>query len=350
LAVGGFAIIFDLLDVGNRVTRRSDLAPVLAVLRYIAIRLPSLLTDLLPLVVLVGALIAVVDLLRHRELVVVWGAGETRARIMLRLWPLALALVAGKFVIDDFAVPRTVPELRALRVGEFKTDARPGGDVLWLRSSDDIIRLSAAVAATGKLEDIHLFDRDAQGRLEAQVMAESAEPRDGGWLMRNVLVRPAGPQPAEHHEELFWPVTVDLDNVAVMAKLPRELSWLDLLDVVRNDGWGIAPIDGHVTWLHGRIAGMFGPGLMVFLAFALARRFSRTGMILPIFAKGLAIGFAYMIANGMLLAFGEVGLVDPVVAAWLAPAALAATVLVLGGGLTVRRPRLAVPRAARSTP
>jgi lipopolysaccharide export system permease protein len=349
-AVAGFAVLFDLLDVGNRVTRRSELAPALAILRYVGIRLPSLLTDLLPLVTLVGALLAVIDLLRHRELVAIWAAGETRAGTMLRLWPLALVLVLGKFAIDDIAVPRTIPELREVGVGEFRIDMRPGGDLVWLRSGDDIIRLPAAAAATGELHDILIFVRDERGRLQSQISARSAEATDGGWLLHDVLTRPAGATPAQAEAQRFWPVRVDLSKVALMAKLPRELSWLTLRDVVRNQGWGIMAVDGHATWLHGRIAATLAPALMVFLAFALARRFGRTGAILPIFLKGIGIGFVYMIGNGMLIAFGEVGLMDPIAAAWTAPLLLAAVTLWQADLMSARAPRATSFHAVRSGP
>ena len=63
----GFALLFDLLDVGSRVMRRSDLPDAIALGRYALIRLPTLVSELLPLVTLIASLVAVLDLLRRRS-------------------------------------------------------------------------------------------------------------------------------------------------------------------------------------------------------------------------------------------------------------------------------------------
>lgn len=335
-AVAGFALLFDLLEVAGRIVRKAD-HPILALLRYGVIRLPSLLTDLFPMIALVAALLTVVDLLRHRELVILWSAGVSRMGAMLRLWPLGLLLVAGKLAIDDVAVPLTVPELRALRVGDFRPTNRPGTDKIWLRSGADIVRLPADAAATRVLENILILQRDADGRLTARIEAARAEPEGEGWRLFDVVRRPAGARPPERVAELVLPIRVDLDKVALMAKLPRELTLAELLDVIRHDGYGIGTVGGHVTWLNARIADATSPFLMCLLAFAVARRYSRLGMAMPIFAKGLAVGFVYLIANGMLRALGEVGLVPPVAAGWGAPLALLAVVVALSGAFEPRR-------------
>jgi lipopolysaccharide export system permease protein len=294
--------------------------------------------------------LGVVELLRSRELVVMWGAGLSRLGLVLRLWPLALLLVAGKFVLDDVAVPRSVPELRALRIGEFRLDRGIGGEELWLRSGPDIIRIPTLSILTGDLSDISIFARDSDGLLIERVEAASARHVEGGWLLQDVLRRPAAAAPFTAEPELFWPMAVDLAHVELMAKMPRELGWSELRAAVAADGWGIGTIDGQRTWLHGRITMALAPALTLALGFAVARRFARVGGILPVFASGLALGFGYTILNGLLLAMGELGLLHAVVAAWTTPLLTVLVILGLCGALpelrAPRRPgRLVAPRA-----
>ncbi|MDX6748638.1 LptF/LptG family permease [Geminicoccaceae bacterium 1502E] len=329
-AVAGFALLFDMLDVSSKVLRRSD-GVVMPLLRYMALRLPTLLTELLPVVTLVASLLTVVDLLRYRELVVMWNAGLSRRGLLLCLWPVCAVLLAGKFLIDDRAVPSTIPELRAMRVGDFKNMMQPGGEHRWVRSGQDAIRLPADAAAEGRLEDLLILHRDEDGLLLAQIQAARAEQVEDGLLLHEVVRRPAGAQPAEQLASLPWPVHIDLAKVALMSKMPRELRLTQLVDVVRNEGFGIAPDEGHRTVLHSRIASSLGLCALALLPFALPRRFSRLGMSLPMFAKGLGLGFVYLIFNGVLLALGEVGLVQSELGAWLAPLGLILVVLLLAG-------------------
>ncbi len=339
IAASGFALLFDLLDVGSRVLRRTD-GTSMALAQYAVIRMPSLLTEILPLVTLVAALFTAMELIRRSELVVIWASGVSRAGTIARLLPMALALMVGKFAIDDFGIPATVPELRALRVSEFSRTSGPSSDGIWVRSGTDILRLPADAIAGGRIDDVRIFRRDKTGLLIEQIFARHVELVPGGWELEGVVRRPASTAPPTEQAKLFWPVTIPLDKIELMAKLPRELGVLDLADIVRHHGYGVGSADAYRTWLHARIAGTALPALMLFLVFGLIRRFSRTGMILPLFVRSLAIGFTTIITHGVLLALGEVGLVDPVLAAWISPCVLALVVLWLSGAPELLAARL----------
>jgi len=338
LAVTGFALVFDLLDMGPRVIRRAG-GSTWALLAYVPIRLPTLLSELLPMAVLLAGLLTVTDLLRFRELVATWGAGVSRLDLVVRLWPAALLVLGGKFLLDDLAVPATVPALRAMGVADFKTVGLRSNGALWVRTGDDVVRIPSDAAAMSAPRDLLILRLDPQGRLVERIEAAAAEPGPEGWLLREVVRRPAAARPAEQLPELFWPVRLDLEQVALMAKLPRELSMAQLWRVIRADGFGVGGTEEHRTWLQARLAGLLALWATVVLPFALARRLARVGETFALFAKGLAIGFVHLIANGLLLAFGELGLLAPAVAAWTAPLVFASFVLVLAGLFEQRRGR-----------
>lgn len=338
LAVAGFALLFDLLDIGPRVVRRSGWS-AWALPRYALIRLPTLLTELLPMVVLVAGLLAASDLLRWRELVVMWGAGVSRLGLLVRLWPAMLLVVGGKLLIDDWGVPATIPALRTLGVADLKTVGLPTGDQIWVRVGGDVLRLPAAAAIEQRPRDLLILRLDPEGRLLEQVEAATAEPGPEGWRLLDVTRRGAGARPPEHLAELSWPARVRLDEVALMARSPRELSVRELVGVIAADGYGVGGIEAHRTWLHARLAGVLALAALVGLPLVLARRIARVGATLALFVKGLAIGFAYVIGNGLLMALGELGLVAPVLAAWTAPVLLLAALLLLAGLLEQRRGR-----------
>lgn len=338
LAVTGFALLFDLLDMGPRVIRRAG-GSAWALLSYVPIRLPTLVTELLPMVVLVAGLLSASDLLRWRELVAMWGAGISRLGLLARLWPVALVVVGGKLLLDDLAVPATVPALRALGAADFKTVGLPTGGVVWLKAGSDVLRLPADAAALGQPRDLLILRLDPQGRLVERIDAARADPGPEGWLLHEVVRRPAAARPSERLGTYLWPARIELEQVALMAKLPRELSIAQLLRVIGADGYGVGGTEGHRTWLQARLAGLLALWAMVALPFALVRRLARVGETFALFSKGLAIGFVHLIGNGLLLALGELGLLPPVLAAWTAPLLFAAFVLVLAGLFEQRRGR-----------
>jgi LPS export ABC transporter permease LptG len=324
----GFATVIDLIDVGPELVRAPEGA-VAAGLRYFGLRLPIMLSELMPLAALLASLLAVADLLRHRELIVVWSIGVRPLSILRMLLPAGLALVAVKFAVDDLALPRATGELRAWGIGDYRhrpTDAEASG-YYWLRSGNDIVRLSANAIAAGKVLDISIFRRDGDGLLTERIDAASASDSASGWLLQNVTRSQVGARRTERVATLEWPGQIDVARIQLLARPPRELGLGQLQEIVAAGGYGLRAREPYLTWLHQRIAGAFVPMFLMMLAFALVRRFSRTASIAPVFMTAVAIGFTLLISSGVASALGEVGLVRPVLAGWTPPVLLALIVL-----------------------
>lgn len=345
-AVTAFAFLFDLLDASEDIVGRSA-SPVADLFAYTALRLPSLVSEILLLATLLGGLYAVGDLVRHREIVALWNAGISSAGVALRVVPLALVLIGAKYWNDDRLVPATTESLRDWRVGMFRT-IRPGvdGRWIWVASGDAMLRFDAEAARTGELRDIAIFRRDAEGRLLERIVAARGRPGPEGLELEDVVAQASGGDLPRSVGRMRFPARIDLEAVALMTRPANELSRAELARVVEADGYGMLPIHAHRTWLQHRIAAALAPGLLLLLPFALLRSFRRVGGITPLFVKGLAVGFSYQVANGFLVALGEGGFLPPVVAAWTATAGLAAWLALqlaraaFGGGR-------AVPAAAR---
>jgi lipopolysaccharide export system permease protein len=282
-----------------------------------------------PLTALVAGILTVGDLLRHRELVIMWNGGVSPFGLIVRLLPIGLLLVTLKFAVDDWVVPRVSGELRDWAVGDYKRSSLAGGDsaAIWLRSGPDLVRIDKVAAARRRVAEITIFRRDDQGLLIERLDAATARPVAQGWVLRDVTRRAVGSGKIEQLPSLAWRGKIDLDEIALLAREPRELSLAQLDTVIGNQAFGIRSTAAYSTWLHVRLASAVVPFLLVVLAFALAGRFSRTGTLAPIFIRGIGIGFSFHVAEGVVVALGEVGLVDPRLAAWALPIGLALVVL-----------------------
>lgn len=324
----GFATIIDLIDVGPELVRSPEGA-LAAGLRYFGLRLPIMLSELMPLAALLAGLLAVADLLRHRELIVIWSIGVRPLSLLRMLLPAGLALVAVKFAVDDLALPHATSELRLWGIGDYRhrpTDAEAGG-FYWLRSGQDIVRLSANAITVGEVSDISIFRRDAAGILTERIDAASATNRNGHWILNDVTRSRVADRSLERFPELEWPGSIDVQRIQLLARPPRELGLGQLQDIVAAGGYGLRASEPYLTWLHQRIAGAFVPMFLMMLAFALVRRFSRTSSIAPVFMTAVAIGFTLLISSGVASALGEVGLIRPVLAGWAPPLILGLIVL-----------------------
>jgi lipopolysaccharide export system permease protein len=327
--VVAFAFLFDLLDASEDIVGRSA-TPVRDLLTYTLLRTPSLLGEVLLLATLLGSLTAVADLIRHREVVALWNAGLSSTGLALRVLPLAGLLMVGKYINDDRLIPASMERLRDWGIGSFAA-IRPGSQDrwVWMVSDAAVFRFDARAARAHELRDIAIFRRDAEGRLVERILAARAIPEAHGLRLEQVVRERPGAAVSETLPELQVPAEIDLTTVALMTRPANELSRAELARIVAAGGYGMEAIHGHRTWLEHRLAAALAPGLLLLVPFALVRSFQRVGGITPLYIKGLAIGFSYQLANGLLVALGEGGFLAPGIAAWSATLALAAWLAVL---------------------
>lgn len=350
-AVVAFAFLFDLLDASEDIVGRSA-TPVRDLLAYTLLRTPSLLSEMLVLATLLGSLTAVADLIRHREIVALWNAGISSAGLALRVLPLALLLIVGRYVNDDHFVPASTERLRDWGIGSFAGLHPASNDRwVWMVSDDAVLRFDARAARAHELRDIAIFRRDAEGRLVERISAARAVPEAHALRLEQVVRERPGEAHPESLAELRFPAEIDLAIVALMTRPANELSRAELARIVAAGGYGMEAIHAHRTWLEHRLAAALAPGLLLLVPFALVRSFQRVGGMTPLYIKGLAIGFGYQLGNGLLVALGEGGFLAPGIAAWSATVALAtwlAVLLLRAEGMGGPLPAAAPDRGMRS--
>lgn len=333
-ALSALALTLDLMEEADRVLG-SAYGGIPGLLWYSVLRLPDIVGQMLPVATLLGVVMMLGRLLRHSELVAMWGSGLSPLQIMGRLLPLAALLAVLTFVNADVAVPETRAVLRAWDVGEARKTGilADDGRMAWMISGNDVVRTPKQSSAFGELDEIAIFRREADGRLIERIDAARALPDRDGWLLKDVRRIDVATGAATFAENLFWDGRIDVAALPLIASEIRDLRSGQLLQLIRNHGYGQRPGYRYATWLQARIAATVVPALMIFLAVALAQRFRRTGGFSTLLLGATAIGFTFLAFDGVTLAMGEAGLAPSWFAAWAAKAAL----LGLIGTLVVSR-------------
>jgi len=320
-AISLFALLFDMLEVSDDLLAAEG-ARAAVFGRYVVLRLPTLLTEILPIACLLAALFTITELLRNSELVVMWGGGISVLGVMRRLLPSGLLLMAITFANSDLAVPKSVTALRLWGVGPFDFSSLGLAEHhIWVKDGTTILRLPILEPGSREARDVLIFALDEDGRLIERMEIERALLEPNAWQLFHVARHIVGEARTVEMPWMTWSNTLDLDRLRRVARPPREVPISDLVDIIAHDGYGVTATQSHRTRLFHRVAEAFVPMLMLMLPFALARRFVRGGGAIPIFIKSLALGFSFLVLAGLVLALGEAGLVAPALAA-LAPTAL----------------------------
>lgn len=316
-----FAMLFDLLDVSDDLLSGEGSA-LAAFGRYFLLRTPSLLSEILPIAALLAGLFTASGLLRSSEMVVVWASGVSILAVIGRLLPVCALLMVAKFAIDDLLVPKSIEGLRNWGVGNFsQAKLGVGGDFVWFRQEGRIFRLPLA-ANRGPT----LFELGEDGNLTARLDIQEVEYGDKQWTLRQITKQSRGRR--ELIEEIVLPAPISPGKLDRLYRPPQELSFLELTDVILNDGYGAIATERHRTWLYQRLVGALVPPLLGCLAFALARRFDRRQGAGLLFLKGIGIGFGFIILNGIAVALGESGFLSPATGSFVPILLLAAIVLI----------------------
>jgi lipopolysaccharide export system permease protein len=323
ILVGGalLAISADLMETGKDIINSAPDRPWLAVLRYSALRLPSFISAVLPMATLLAGLLTVGALQRHSELVAILNTGLSPTGLIRLLLAAGLLLVGAQFLVDDWLAPRSVDELFAWGVGDFKKRLwRPETENgLWLYSGGDVIRLQPIEGDRDHLANVTIFRRDADGMLLERIDAPRAKRTETGLVLEDAIRRQALDGSTTSVAELTWPGVIDFSTIELLSREPRDLRLSQLATVVDHAGFGQRPPDIYRTWYHARLAAAVQPLFMVLLSISLIPSYSRTGSFGRLLLSGVSIGFAAFILGGVTTAMGEAGLLPPLLAAW-APA------------------------------
>lgn len=314
--------LFDLMSNADDLLR--DLAgEANIVLRYTLLRLPDLVTFLLPFCVLLAALTTFGRLHRHSELTAMQAIGRPLHQVVLMLLPTLLAVALLHFLVADQLTPRTNRALADwLSSGQ---ERKPNDVALWLRDGSHLVSIGRIEEDGRKLIDVAIFERDGKGSLQAQRRAADAVFDDNGWWLRDIedlAVRPnAGAATTTRREA--WRTGIRPGLVTDLAAPPNALSVAKLRRVLDHPEVGSRPMHVYRTWLHKSFSLPLASIFMVALATASVRGLQRQGGTALNALVGFGGAFLYFVADGVLQALGEAGSVTPALAAWLPLAILA---------------------------
>jgi lipopolysaccharide export system permease protein len=323
LGLSILVVFLDFMADGDEVLEAGGGA-VTPILRYTVLRLPEILSELIPITAMLAGFLTFAILARYRELTAMLGVGISKFKLALAIAPAALLVAAGQFVIEDQAVPVTVSELRAWGVADY---AATDGGPIWIRQGTDIVRIRHLDHAADRMEGVTIFRRDPEGNLLERVEAVSAVYQDGSWSLLGVRRSAPGAPSEIESAPLDWPQGLSPDLLHAASAHPKETPLVELLRVSAQSDLGTQPGYRYRVWLQERLAGPVTTMILIILTVALAQPFesrSGRGFLLAIW---LATGFVCWTFDGLVLTFGEIGLLPPVLAAWAAPAVFAAMAL-----------------------
>ncbi len=288
--------------------------------QYVALRLPVLISRFLPFAVLLGTLIAFVGLNQHSEVVAMKAAGLSAHQILAPLIIASLFIAAALFAFNETVVVKSGRTVTAWSDNDYRPippDSRMLSNV-WILDGEDLVRAGLVLgrAPAIRAERVLIYDRD-NNVLQRVISADRAAPRPGGgWRLEGVRIYDANMNVARRVPRLDALAGVTPAELTLAKVDPTQLNYSTLKQRISQLEDAGRPADEARAGLAHKIAGPLSTLLMPLLAAVAAFGLARSGQVLMRAALGMALGFAYFVADNFSLAMGNAGAYPPMVAAW----------------------------------
>ena len=287
--------------------------------RYVALRVPVLVSRFLPFSVLLGALIAFVGLNQNSEVVSMKAAGLSAHQILAPMIVASMGVAALLFALNETVVVQSTRTLNAWSDADYEPIPPDSGILsnVWIRDGDDLVRarLVGGRGGTTKLRGVTVYEREG-GAIGRVIEAERGEQLSGAWKLANVRIYDSQMNIIRRQPELVALGGVEPTRFTLAKVDPTERDFVALGDAIDELAAAGRPTDEALTgWWH-KISGPLSTLLMPLLAATAAFGLARSGKVLLRACIGMALGFAYFVADNFSVALGNYGAYPPVLAAW----------------------------------
>jgi lipopolysaccharide export system permease protein len=264
------ALSEELEDVGEGLYQLGD------ALWVVALGLPVLLVDLLPVTVLLGGLLGLGALANNLELASMRAAAISPLRMALPIVGLALALIGMVVLLQNLVIPQLEFSRTQLRskilvepslIAAEEDSAQRRDTEFWTRSQGQFIRIGQ-VLPDRALADIEIYQFDTQGLLVTMVQAPRAQLlQDNTWLLKQVseTVLDNGHSETQLKDTLIWDGLLTQAQTRALVTPASSLAPLDLWQSIVRLELNAMNADRHRVLFWKQIStplGLFGMALL----------------------------------------------------------------------------------------
>lgn len=316
LALAGLAIALDLVENAGDALARGDGG----IWRYLGLRAPIILTAVLPVAYIIGPALAFLTLSSRMEFTILRASGATMYRVLLLLAPLGLLLGAGLYALSD----RIAPVLEGRLITWLDPQPEAVSGAFWARTTLGVVHADASSARGDFIRGAEIYETDASGRMTARISAETARYRDGAWRFGAATRLIPGEAKSTRIDGAVWETPLRPANIRALSSPARSVAG-DVAERILSGAWaGNRTSDFYQVRVYRGYAAFFTPMVMILLAVPAAYGARRGGGLGKRAALGVALGFCFLLFDGMLTALGETGNLPPALAAFGAAAMFAA--------------------------
>lgn len=297
--------------------------PSFRILNYLLLKLPLIVSQILPISLVLAVIIAFALMNRNNEILALMTSG---ARLYLLLRPV---LVSGiictvlLFLLSEIVVPITMS--KANRIWWFevkkKSSATSKQKNKWIRDNGSIYHITYYNPQTKTMSGISLNYFNKNFKLIKRIDAKQGVFEAGGWTLHDVMIQELDEKEEIYDVSLYKAINakIDLvpDDLKRMVKKSEEMNFTELLTYIREiESEGYDATVYRVDFFS-KFSLPLVCLIMTLVATGIAVRRSLKESPSISVACGLVMFFLYWVIHSFCLSLGYGGVLPPFFAAWI---------------------------------
>ncbi|MDK3016386.1 LPS export ABC transporter permease LptG [Pseudodonghicola flavimaris] len=341
--IGGiFLALMMLIDLIEQLRRFEGLDVSLGQLLHLSLlNAPGAMSEILPLIMILSAVVLFVSLARSSELVVTRATGRSGIRALAA--PSVVAVVIGVLAV---ALLNPIVAATSKRYATLSEQFRGqngasilsvSGEGLWLRQGSargqSVIHADSHGADAATLFGVTILTYSPDGIPVRRILADKAQLEPDAWVLTKAKVWPlsAGTNPegsAVEHDTMRISTTLTRNRIRESLGRPSGVSIYELPATIRQLDQAGFSTRRHRVWYQVALARPLFLVAMVLVGAAFTMRHTRFGGTGGAVLTAVLLGFALYFVRNFAQILGENGQIPVALSAWAPP--LAALFLSLG--------------------
>ena len=289
---------------------------------YLCLRIPYYFNLILPLTFLISILIFLILMIRNSEMIVIRTSGISTALIMKPLISFSAVLIIFSFLLSELIIPvalNTSEYIYRVKIKKEEPYVFFKNDKIWFKRDNIINNIDYFDVKKDVIKGLTVIELSDTYIIKKRTDAKEGVWKDGNWVFTGVVERTFDAEGIKSKK-----VYTSLSNIIkeppsvfkVADKNPEEMGYKELsryINKLRHDGHDIRR---YLVDLYDKIAFPFINLIMVFAAFSVGLRYTKTKHISKGIFYGMLLGVLYWFSHSISLSFGYSDIFPPLFAAW----------------------------------
>jgi lipopolysaccharide export system permease protein len=290
---------------------------------YILLRIPHYFNLLLPLASLISMLILLIMMVRNNEIIAARTSGISTISLMKPFIAFAFALIIFSFIIAEWIMPYAANAAEYLyRVKIKKEDSYVHfkNNRIWFKKDNILSNIDFFDAKKDTITGLTIIELADDFTIKKRIDAMEGTWKDSAWFFTTVIERAFGDN-AIQSKKVYSEMKGLIKETPAMLKVgqrnPEEMGYKDLLRYIHRLKREGHDVRRYLVDLHNKMAFPFINLIMVFVAFSVGLRYTKTKHIAKGILVGVCVGVLYWFIHNICLSFGYAETFPPFFAAWL---------------------------------